>query len=203
MSERSCVVVGAGRVAGGFAAPLLRAAGWRVVLVCRDRTIATAINERNGILVRIAGEKSDRFIDGVSALDAEAPSTRAALLEADLVITAVGPSSLIAVGRWLATPIIERLATSGRSINLLLFENSRQAQQLVTHGLLQERPELASSVATRLGIAGAAVWRTVSRRDFTPDGVRFTTDDTGHCGSTRLSGESGCGCVADVVVWAR
>jgi len=187
MTERSCVVVGAGRVAGGFAAPLLRAAGWQVLLVCRDREIAEVVNEHNGVLVRVAGEASDRFVDGVIAVEAESPDTRAALLGADLLITAVGPTSLTDVGRWLAGPIAERLETSARPLNILLFENSRQAQHLVTAGLVQERPGLATAIGTRLGVAGAAVWRTVAQREITRCGVRFTCDDADHCPIDALS----------------
>ena len=181
MAERCCVVLGAGRVAGGFVAPLLRAAGWRVVLVCRNTQVRDAVNEHSGISVRIAGDGADRWFDGVTAMGTHEPGLRRVLLDADLVATAVGPSSLTTVGRWLGPLVTDRLASSSRPINLVLFENSRRAQELLTLGLFDQRPGLAGAIGRRVGVGGAAVWRTVSRRDLTPDGVRFTADRTDEC----------------------
>jgi hypothetical protein len=44
MSPPSCVVIGTGRLAGGFVAPLLRDTGWDVVLAGRDQAVITAIS---------------------------------------------------------------------------------------------------------------------------------------------------------------
>lgn len=181
MAERCCVVVGAGRVAGGFVVPLLRASGWRVVLVCRSTEVCEAVNEHKGISLRIAGDAEDRWFDGVTAMEMNDARLLRVLLDADLVATAVGPSSLTAVGRWLGPLLAERFASSASPINVVLFENSRRAQELLTLGMFHQCPGLAAAVGRQLGVAGAAVWRTVSKRDLTLGGLRFTSDRTDEC----------------------
>jgi hypothetical protein len=49
VSAPRCVVIGTGRVAGGFLAPLLRAADWETILVGRKQSIIETINEGSGL----------------------------------------------------------------------------------------------------------------------------------------------------------
>ena len=181
MAERCCVVVGAGRVAGGFVSPLLRAAGWRVVLVCRNAQVRDAVNKHRGVFLRVAGDLEDRWFDGITAMGLDEPGLCRTLRDADLIATAVGPSSLTAAGRWLGPLLADRLESASTPINLVLFENSRRAQELLTLGMLHERPGMATHIGRKLGVGGAAVWCTVSRRDLTPEWARFTSDRTTEC----------------------
>ena len=104
MSAPRCVVVGTGRVAGGFLVPLLRAAAdWEIILAGRNRAVIEAINEGSGLWLNVAGDPSgSRWIGGVRAVSLDDPSVPGIVERADLVATAVGPSSLPEVGRLLA-----------------------------------------------------------------------------------------------------
>ncbi|MGH2543632.1 MAG: hypothetical protein ACRDIB_12575, partial [Ardenticatenaceae bacterium] len=64
MSERHCVVFGTGRVAGGFLAPLLRSAGWDVLLVGRERRVVSAIAETGGVWLHTTAARAPRRVDG-------------------------------------------------------------------------------------------------------------------------------------------
>ena len=175
-------MIGAGRIAGGFVSPLLRAAGWEVMLACRNPEVCAVVNARGGLLLRFAGEPpDDRWIDGVTALSLDDGALADVVARADLLATAVGPSSLTAVGRMLGPLLGARLAMSSGPLNLIAFENHRRAPELLTLGLLGSHPLLAGEIGRRLGISGAAVWRTVSRREVTDAGLRFTADHTDEC----------------------
>jgi mannitol-1-phosphate 5-dehydrogenase len=52
---------------------------------------------------------------------------------------------------------------------------------LLAAGLLEADPSLAGFVGRRLGISGAAAWRTVSRREVAATGVRFLVNDVSDC----------------------
>jgi mannitol-1-phosphate 5-dehydrogenase len=180
MSVPRCVVFGTGRVAGGFLAPLLRSASWETILVGRNPEIIEAINAGSGIWLDVTGEPSD-WIGGVRAVSLEDPSLPGIVTEADLVATAVGPSSLQEVGRVLAPLLQARLQTCGDPVNIVAFENHRRAPEILTRGLLREYAPLAEHIGHRIGVGGAAVWRAISHREITPSGVRYDANSVDEC----------------------
>ncbi len=182
MSRPRCVGIGIGRLAGGFVAPMLSAAGWEVVLAGRDPVICGTINRDRGLWLRKAGDPpEDRWFGGIGAVTLDDPSLRRLAAGADLFATSVGPSSLQSVGRLLAPLLRARLEASNASINVITFENHRRAPELLAVGLFEADASLAGLVGRRLGISGAAAWRTVSRREATGNGVRFHADDVSEC----------------------
>jgi mannitol-1-phosphate 5-dehydrogenase len=182
VSAPRCVVIGTGRVAGGFLAPLLRAAGWETILVGRNQSIIETINEGSGLWLNVAGDPlGSRWIDGVRAVSLDDPSLTRIVAEADLVATAVGPSSLPEVGHLLASLLQARLQSSGDPVNVIAFENHRRAPEILTRGFLQVRAPLAAHVGSGIGVGGAAVWRAVSNRKVTPSGVRYDANGVDEC----------------------
>jgi mannitol-1-phosphate 5-dehydrogenase len=180
--RRRCVVVGAGRIAGGFIAPVLSAAGWEVILVCRTTPVCAAVNERGGMLLRTVGERpSERWIGGVTALPPDSPELPRQVATAELLATAVGPAALGEVGRFLGPLLEARAAAGGGPLNVITFENHRRAPELLTTGLLATAPSLARSVGGWLGVGGAAVWRCVSRRETTPGGLVLEANAVDEC----------------------
>jgi mannitol-1-phosphate 5-dehydrogenase len=93
----------------------------------------------------------------------------------------VGPSSLTDVGRMLGPLLAARCTANGAPINLIAFENHRRAQELFTLGAIEAAPAVAARIGRRIGISGGAVWRTVSRREVTEQGLRFTADRVEEC----------------------
>jgi mannitol-1-phosphate 5-dehydrogenase len=182
VSAPHCLLIGAGRVAGGFVAPLLCDAGWEITLVSRNRRIVEAINEGAGIWVRRVGDiPVDRWVAGISAVLLRDPRLPRLVAGADLLATAVGPSGLAATGRALARPLRARLAASEVPVNLITFENHRRAPEILAASLLAEDTSLARKICQQVGIGGAVVWRTISRRVVTDAGLRFDTDGVGEC----------------------
>lgn len=182
MGRPLCVTIGIGRLAGGFIAPTLSAAGWDVVLSGRDPRICAAIGTPAGLWLRTAGEASeDRWYGGIRAIPLDDPELRRFAAGADLFATSVGPSSLQSVGRRLAPLVQARLEASKAPINIITFENHRRAPELLAAGLFEANPMLPGFVGRRLGISGAAAWRTVSRREVAATGVRFLVNDVSDC----------------------
>jgi mannitol-1-phosphate 5-dehydrogenase len=188
VSALRCLVVGAGRVAGGFVAPLLRDAGWEVILISRSRRVVQAINGGGGLWVRTAADPpEDRWVGDVSAVSLWDPSLPYLAAGADLLATAVGPSSLPEVGRTLAPLLRTRLATSEAPVNVITFENHRRAPELLAASLIEEDPFFARMICRRVGIGGAAVWQTISRRRITSKGVRFDANGADECYADALA----------------
>ncbi len=188
MSHPCAVVIGTGRVAGGFVAPVLRAAGWQVTLVGRDPNVVDTIARTGGVGLRRGSDRNDsQWIDGVTALTIDDARLARAINAADLLATSVGPSALREVGRVLAPALRARLDRSGRPVNLITFENHRRAPELLAIGLIETDTSLAAEIGQRVGIGGAAVWRAVSRREVTPAGVVFDIDAVDECYVDRAS----------------
>lgn len=182
MTSPKCVVIGTGRLAGGFIAPRLSAAGWSCVLGGRGRAVVDAIAEGGGLWLRTGGaDTSQQWVGGVTALAVDDRSLRAAVCQADLLATAVGPTALDSVGRMLAPLVRSRLETTRAPINIITFENHRRAAEMLIRGMLEAEPSLAREVGSRVGIGGAAVWRAISKREVTPEGVRYQADDVDEC----------------------
>jgi mannitol-1-phosphate 5-dehydrogenase len=188
MSAPTCVVIGAGRLAGGFVAPLLRDAGWDVVLAGRDQAVIAAINRHGGIRVRRVGPAPlERWIDGVRGVNVADPGLAEAIAGADLVATSVGPSALVSVGRALAPLLEARLVRSRAPLNVIAFENHRRSSELLATGLLDVSPALAPAIGGQLGVAGSAAWSVATRREVTREGVCFEVDGELECYADRGS----------------
>jgi mannitol-1-phosphate 5-dehydrogenase len=176
------VVLGTGRVAGGFVAPLLHRAGWRTVMVGRDADVVSVIRERGVVWVRTGRSPTRRQrIGALSALAIGDAALTRVIADADVIATAVGPTALGPVGRRVAPLVRERLERWGRPMNIVTFENHRHAPELFTGGLLGAEPALAREIGRRIGIGGATVWRTIAHRSVDAGHVTYDADDVDEC----------------------
>ncbi|MDX6725179.1 MAG: mannitol-phosphate 5-dehydrogenase [Solirubrobacteraceae bacterium] len=178
-----CLVLGAGRIAGGLVVPLLRDAGWDVTLVSRTPAVVDAVEATGCVSLSLtsAQDAAPRRVDGVRAiLEQDGAALARAVSRCDLIVTAVGASELAPVGRRIAALLDERIA-AGRSLNVIAFENHPHAAQALAGSIVATRPGLAPHVGRTLGVAGAAVWRCIARREVRPDGVAFAGDAHGEC----------------------
>jgi mannitol-1-phosphate 5-dehydrogenase len=188
VSAPRCLLIGAGCMAGGFVAPLLRDAGWEIILVSRSRSVVETINEGGGLWVRKGADlPEDRWVGEVSAVSLWDPGLPHLAARADLLATAVGASALPDVGRTLAPLLRARLAVSEAPVNVITFENHRRAPELLAASLIEEDPFLARTICRTVGIGGAAVWRTISRRTITSQGVRFDVEGADECYADALA----------------
>lgn len=172
-----CVVVGAGRLAAGYVAPMLVDAGWRVVLVGRSPDVVSAVHDAGGVTLCVVGAGGrTRWVAGLDAVSRWDPALPALVASADLVATSVGPASLGDVGGWLAPLLRARLDARRQPLNVVTFENHRRAPELLAEGLLASVPSLAAEIGHRLGLGGAAAWQVVSRRELDTRGLTLHTD---------------------------
>jgi mannitol-1-phosphate 5-dehydrogenase len=182
VGRQRCLVIGVGRLAGGFVAPTLSGAGWDVVLGGRDPALCAAINKERGVWLRTSnGNGRDQWFGPITAVTLDDPDLPRLAASVDFFATSVGPSSLQSVGKVLAPLLRARLEASGAPINVVTFENHHRAPELLATGLFESEPSLATVVGHRLGISGAVAWRMVSRREVTSSAVRFHADAVSEC----------------------
>jgi mannitol-1-phosphate 5-dehydrogenase len=183
-----CLLIGAGCMAGGFVAPLLRDAGWEIILVSRSRSVVETINEGGGLWVRTGADlPEDRWVGGISAVSLWDPILPRLAARTDLLATAVGASALPDVGGTLAPLLRARLAASEDPINVITFENHRRAPELLAARLIEEDPFLAPTICRTVGIGGAAAWRTIPHRTITSQGIRFDVEGADECYADALA----------------
>jgi mannitol-1-phosphate 5-dehydrogenase len=188
VSAPRCLLIGAGCMAGGFVAPLLRDAGWEIILVSRSRSVVETINEGGGLWVRTGADlPEDRWVGGISAISLWDPGLPRLATRVDLLATAVGASALPDVGRTLAPLLRARLAASEDPINVITFENHRRAPELLAARLIEEDPFLAPTICRTVGIGGAAVWRTIPHRTITSQSIRFDVEGADECYADALA----------------
>lgn len=112
------VLFGAGNIGRGFLGFLLAKAGFGITFVDIDRAKISLINQQKEypvFVVSAAGvqEQIVRGINAVSYVDAE--SITQAIVEADVILTAVGKEPLAAVAVCLARGLVERIRRRPRS----------------------------------------------------------------------------------------
>jgi len=160
------VVVGPGRVGCGFVGQLLRASGYSVVFVGRNRRTVARLNRAGHYRLRLLqGRRVDEtLIDGVRAISTDARREAIeALAEADVIATAVGSGNLPAVAGLIA----DGLRRHRQPACVLAFENLPDAG-LQLRELVARRLQGAGSVPSH-SFASALVSRVVSRTVVEPN----------------------------------
>jgi mannitol-1-phosphate 5-dehydrogenase len=153
------VVLGAGRIACGFAGDVLRRAGHEVVFVARNRQVVDHLNRLGRYRLRLAtaGGVEERDVDGVrAAWTGDAGAVAAEVRAAALVGTAVGQTGLVDLAPLLAAGLAGRRSPA----NVVAFEN------LVDISAWLRRLVVATGGpgTRRHGYAGGLVERVVTHR---------------------------------------
>jgi mannitol-1-phosphate 5-dehydrogenase len=160
------VVIGPGRVGCGFVGQLLRASGYSVLFVGRDRQTLTYLNRAGRYRLRLVQEAriEEVIVDGVRAIaGSERRKLIGALAEADVIATAVGAANLPAV----AALIADGLRRRRRPACVLAFENRPDAGPYLRTLVGRHLPD--ADAVVRHGFASALVSRVVSRKIIEPD----------------------------------
>lgn len=170
------VIVGAGRIACGYAAQVLADSGYEVVIVGRGETIDRLSRHSGFRLISSDGAStSSRWIPLADAIDhRDAEASAQAIAASDLVCTAVGPHGLESASAIVAGG----LARARRPLDVIAFENIEDAGRIVRGAV--ERS--LGSAAWRHGFSGAVVDRVVAQRDIPADDrlpVSFTAEPGG------------------------
>jgi len=154
------VVIGPGRIGCGFAGQLLRESGWEVSFLGREPVVRRLQRMGRYVVRLVEGITSDDIVvAGISAVCLA--NSRAAVAEiaaADLVVTAVGATNLLAV----APVIAAGLARRRKATNVIAFENLARAGPHLKEQVTGHLP--AGCDIEQHGFSGAVVSRAVSHR---------------------------------------
>ena len=131
VKTKLAVIFGAGNVGRGFLGQLFSESGYRVVFVDVDDMLILALNARRRYTIRLVDNdlSKDVTISPVQALHAgQIEAVTLALIEADLVATAVGVRALPNIAPLVATGIAWRAKGGIKApLNVIVCENLKNA----------------------------------------------------------------------------
>lgn len=156
---------GAGNIGRGFIGLLLSQADYHVSFVDVNEQVIDAINDKQQYKVLLADEAGEEItvtnISGINSIkDPEAVID--AIVEADIITTAVGASILPIIADLLAKGLTKRLETVQKPVNVIACENMIGGSALLKDEVMKKvTPEVANQLPTRVGFPNAAVDRIV------------------------------------------
>ncbi|WP_079479310.1 mannitol-1-phosphate 5-dehydrogenase [Halobacillus salinus] len=151
---------GAGNIGRGFIGALLADAKFDTVFVDVNQELIQELNEKNSYTVELAGTGEAETVTGVSGLHSQADEEEVvqAIVEADLITTAVGPHVLSMIAPLLAKGLLKKQGTA----NVIACENviggSHILKKHVWEALTEEEQH---QVNQKIGFPNAAVDRIV------------------------------------------
>ena len=127
------IQIGAGNIGRGFIGELLAHSGFEVTFVDANNTVVELINELKNYTVHVLdNEKRDEKVENVSALNINDEKLMDAILEADIMTTAVGVNILSKIAETLAKGIKNRLAKGvEKNLNIIACENAVGASEVL------------------------------------------------------------------------
>jgi len=118
---------GAGNIGRGFIGALLSDSGYHVTFADVVEKLITALNEYKEYTITIQDvdpEEPRKKITNVSGVLSNDPvALNKAILDADIITTAVGPNVLRIISRSLASGIVERKKAGKKYLNIIACEN--------------------------------------------------------------------------------
>ncbi|SFB00750.1 D-mannitol 1-phosphate 5-dehydrogenase [Lentibacillus halodurans] len=117
---------GAGNIGRGFIGALLYQAGYHTTFVDVNDSIIRALNSEEQYDVVLAAEESETLtvknVSGINSIS-NPDAVMQAIVQADIVTTAVGPNILPVISELIAKGLRERLKSNKQSLNLIACEN--------------------------------------------------------------------------------
>lgn len=122
---KKAVHFGAGNIGRGFIGLLLHQAGYEVVFVDVNQELVEELQDRQAYQVQLAMEGTPlTTVAGVTAIDGrDGNAVAQAIVDADLVTTAVGPHVLPHIAEAIARGISRRMTERPHSLNVIACEN--------------------------------------------------------------------------------
>ena len=155
---------GGGNIGRGFIGKILAEAGYEVTFADINTTVIDRLNRDHHYTVHVVGEGVDRLetvenVRGVNSGD-EAVMT-AAIAEADLVTTAVGPTVLDIIAPQLARTLAARYRAGGAPLNIIACENMVRGSSHLKEKVLAAAGEDVALISANTGFVDSAVDRIV------------------------------------------
>ncbi|CAG9620218.1 mannitol-1-phosphate 5-dehydrogenase [Sutcliffiella rhizosphaerae] len=156
---------GAGNIGRGFIGALLYQAGYHTTFADVNSEIVNLINEKQAYRVVLADESQEELVvKNISAINSmtHPEELEAAIVEAAIITTAVGPSILPIIAKSLVSGLRKRLETNKEPLNIIACENLIGGSSLLKkHVYDQLAPEEATSFDEIFAFPDAAVDRIV------------------------------------------
>ncbi|WP_152655297.1 mannitol-1-phosphate 5-dehydrogenase [Oceanobacillus sp. CFH 90083] len=135
---------GAGNIGRGFIGLLLDQSGYEVTFVDVNDEIISAINQDKAYQVHFADEASEpvtvEHISGINSIKDPKAVTNA-VVDADIVTTAVGPNVLPIIAKAIAKGLVERIDNNRKPLAIIACENMIGGSTLLKEYVYQEISE--------------------------------------------------------------
>ncbi|QHE53673.1 mannitol-1-phosphate 5-dehydrogenase [Pontibacillus sp. HMF3514] len=155
---------GAGNIGRGFIGALLDQANYETIFVDVNETLIDELNKRQGYTVDLAGSDETIEVQNVSGLNSMSQQDEViqAIVEADLITTAVGPHILPAISKVLAQGLEKRIDENHGPVNVIACENMIGGSEALRAHVLENLDEAKhEKLNETVGFPNAAVDRIV------------------------------------------
>jgi len=155
---------GAGNIGRGFIGKLLADAGFAVTFADVNKTVISALQERQAYPVKVVGALCvTENVTNVTAVDSTSPELIDYIANADLITTAVGPTVLNIIAKSLAQGIEQRIQSGNtRAQNIIACENMVRGTTQLKAAVFSHLPTvLHADVEALIGFVDSAVDRIV------------------------------------------
>ncbi len=161
---KKAVHFGAGNIGRGFIGLLLSKAGYHVTFVDVAAPLVDDINNLGKYNVQIFGKDEKIQVDNVSAINSEKnpDALLDAIVDADIVTTAIGPNILKFIAQNIAKGLTKRIATNKTPLNIIACENMVGGSTVLKNFVYENLSDDVKDEARKLiGFPDAAVDRIV------------------------------------------
>ena len=161
---KKAVHFGAGNIGRGFIGLLLSQAGYHVSFVDVAAPLVNDINELGKYNVQIFGEAEKTLVENVSAINSNEnlDALLDAIVEADIVTTAIGPNILKFIAPNIAKGLTKRVATNKTPLNIIACENMVGGSTVLKNFVYENlADDVKPAVDKLIGFPDAAVDRIV------------------------------------------
>ena len=161
---KKAVHFGAGNIGRGFIGLLLSKAGYHVTFVDVAAPLVEDINALGKYNVEIFGEDKKIEVDNVSAINSNEnlDALLDAIVDADIVTTAIGPNILKFIAPNIAKGLTKRIATNKTPLNIIACENMVGGSTVLKNFVYENLAyNVKDEVAKLIGFPDAAVDRIV------------------------------------------
>ncbi|GIO24825.1 mannitol-1-phosphate 5-dehydrogenase [Oceanobacillus sp. J11TS1] len=136
---------GAGNIGRGFIGLLLDQSGYEVTFVDVNDEVISAINQEKAYQVHFAADNVEsitvQHISGINSVKDPKAVTNA-IMEADIITTAVGPNILPVIAKAIAKGLAERIDANRAPLQIIACENMIGGSTLLKEYVYQEIDEL-------------------------------------------------------------
>ena len=161
---KKAVHFGAGNIGRGFIGLLLSKAGYHVTFVDVAAPLVDDINSLKKYNVQIFGRENKIQVDNVSAInsDINLDELLEAIVEADIVTTAIGPNILKFIAPNIAKGLTKRIEKNQTPLNIIACENMVGGSTILKNFVYENlADEIKPKIDKLIGFPDAAVDRIV------------------------------------------